>query len=44
MHASESNGTVTVDAIDIEGIVSKKSGKRTHKLRIIKRILEVSER
>lgn len=44
MHASESDGAVMVDAIDIEGIIAKSSGKRTHKLRIIKRILEVSER
>lgn len=39
MHASESNGRVAVDYIDTEGIINKKSGKRTHTLRIIKRIL-----
>ncbi len=39
-HASEVNGCVDVDWIDQEGIVNKKTGKRTHKLRMIKRLLD----
>lgn len=39
IHASESNGEVAVDFIDMEGIVNRHSGERTHRLRIIKRLL-----
>ncbi|MBP6624963.1 MAG: C40 family peptidase [Chitinophagaceae bacterium] len=38
-HASEVNGVVDADWIDQEGIVNKRSGKRTHKLRMIKRLV-----
>jgi gamma-D-glutamyl-L-lysine dipeptidyl-peptidase len=39
IHATEKAGYVVRDFIDQEGIVSKKTGERTHKLRLIKRIL-----
>lgn len=39
VHASESNGEVAVDYIDVEGITNRHSGVRTHRLRIIKRLL-----
>lgn len=38
IHATEKAGRVVIDFIDQEGIVSKRNGKRTHSLRIIKRI------
>jgi len=37
VHATEKAGKVVIDHIDNEGIVSKRNGKRTHRLRIIKR-------
>jgi gamma-D-glutamyl-L-lysine dipeptidyl-peptidase len=37
IHASEVNGCVAIDHFDQEGIINKVSGKRTHKLRLIKR-------
>lgn len=40
IHASEYNGKVMIDNIDNEGIIHKKTGKRTHKLRLVKRIIE----
>ena len=42
LHATESCGCVTTDLIDQGGIISKKLRKRTHKLRIIKRITNTS--
>jgi hypothetical protein len=39
IHATESAGRVVVDAIDHEGIVSSRSGKRTHTLRVVKRLI-----
>lgn len=39
IHATESSGGVVIDTIDNSGIISKKNKKRTHQLRIIKRIL-----
>lgn len=39
-HASEVNGYVDIDWIDQEGIINKKTGKRTHKLRMIKRLID----
>lgn len=39
IHSSESNGGVAVDMLDNEGIVNARTQKRTHQLRIIKRIL-----
>jgi len=39
IHASETNGKVAIDSMDNHGIVNKKTGKRTHSLRIIKRLL-----
>lgn len=39
IHATEKSGYVVRDFIDQEGIISKKTGERTHKLRLIKRIL-----
>jgi gamma-D-glutamyl-L-lysine dipeptidyl-peptidase len=38
LHATESSGCVTIDNIDNLGIIKKDSGKRTHQLRIVKRI------
>jgi hypothetical protein len=38
MHASETAGRVVVDRIDQEGIVSNRNGKRTHRLRIVRRL------
>lgn len=40
IHATESSGCVTIDMIDNGGIISKNLKKRTHSLRIIKRIIE----
>lgn len=40
IHASESNGKVCIDYIDHEGIIQKETLKRTHRLRIIKRLVE----
>lgn len=37
VHASESNGRVTIDSIDNEGIISKDLHKRTHHLRFVRR-------
>lgn len=39
IHATESSGGVVIDSIDNGGIISKKHKKRTHHLRIIKRII-----
>jgi gamma-D-glutamyl-L-lysine dipeptidyl-peptidase len=39
IHAAENAGGVVIDAIDQEGIISARSGRRTHKLRLMKRIL-----
>ncbi len=39
LHATDTSGCVVVDAIDSIGIISKKLRKRTHQLRIIKRII-----
>ena len=41
IHAAESNGKVAIDHIDMEGIINKISGKRTHQLRVIKRLLPI---
>lgn len=38
IHASESNGSVAIDFIDHEGIVNKKTQKRTHALHSIRRL------
>jgi cell wall-associated NlpC family hydrolase len=43
IHASESNGRVTSDLIDHQGIINRVTGKRTHQLRIIKRLYEVAQ-
>lgn len=40
IHATESSGGVVIDSIDNSGIISKKLKKRTHQLRIIKRIIQ----
>jgi cell wall-associated NlpC family hydrolase len=40
IHATESAGGVTIDDIDNAGIVSRLTGKRTHRLRVVKRIVE----
>jgi gamma-D-glutamyl-L-lysine dipeptidyl-peptidase len=37
IHAAENAGGVVIDDIDQEGIISARSGRRTHKLRLIKR-------
>ena len=42
IHAAESNGKVAIDYIDMEGITNKLSGKRTHQLRAIKRLIPLS--
>lgn len=39
VHATEKAGKVVIDAIDQEGIISRQSGKRTHRLRLVKRYL-----
>lgn len=41
LHASESSGRVGIDFIDHGGIISKRLKKRTHKLRIVKRIVSL---
>lgn len=38
IHASESNGCVAIDYLDHEGIVNKKTQKRTHALHSIRRL------
>lgn len=38
VHASEQAGGVVHDYIDSEGIISKQTGKRTHVLRLVKRL------
>lgn len=38
LHASEVNGYVAIDSFDQEGIINKITGKRTHQLRVIKRL------
>lgn len=40
IHASESNGKVAIDLFDQEGIINRSPGKRTHKLKAVKRILK----
>lgn len=42
IHAAESNGKVAIDYIYMEGIINKLSGKRTHQLRAIKRLISLS--
>lgn len=37
IHATESAGSVVMDAIDVEGIISSKYKKRTHRLRFVNR-------
>ncbi len=39
IHATESSGSVVIDKIDPAGIISKRLRKRTHQLRLIKRIV-----
>jgi cell wall-associated NlpC family hydrolase len=39
LHASSSNGGVEIDFIDQEGIINRKTRKRTHCLRVVKRII-----
>ena len=39
IHASESNGRVAIDRIDLGGIISRTLRKRTHNLRVVKRYL-----
>jgi cell wall-associated NlpC family hydrolase len=39
IHATETAGKVVIDSIDNEGILSRKNGRRTHSLRVIKRYL-----
>jgi gamma-D-glutamyl-L-lysine dipeptidyl-peptidase len=39
IHATETAGGVTIDDIDNAGIISRLTGKRTHQLRVIKRLL-----
>lgn len=39
IHATELAGKVVIDTIDQEGIISKASGKRTHVLRLIRRLV-----
>jgi gamma-D-glutamyl-L-lysine dipeptidyl-peptidase len=39
IHSSEYNGGVAIDTIDVHGIVNTTTGKHTHSLRIIKRVL-----
>jgi gamma-D-glutamyl-L-lysine dipeptidyl-peptidase len=41
IHATETAGGVTIDAIDTAGIISRISGKRTHNLRVVKRYLKI---
>lgn len=38
IHASETNGGVAIDFFDQEGIINRKTRKRTHVLRVIKRL------
>ncbi|MBK7763796.1 MAG: C40 family peptidase [Bacteroidetes bacterium] len=40
IHATELAGKVVIDTIDQEGIISKASGKRTHTLRLIRRLYQ----
>ena len=39
LHSSSSNGGVEIDFIDQEGIINRKTRKRTHSLRVVKRII-----
>jgi hypothetical protein len=39
MHASEMNGKVVIDFMDQEGIINKRTTRRTHKLKALKRFL-----
>lgn len=39
IHSSEANGGVEIDFIDQEGIINRKTRKRTHTLRVVKRII-----
>lgn len=41
IHATELAGKVVIDTIDQEGIISRSSGKRTHALRLIRRLVNV---
>lgn len=43
IHASETNGCVLIDDIDQQGIINRNMGKRTHTLRLIKRLREFAE-
>jgi hypothetical protein len=43
IHASESNGKVVIDSIDQEGIINRVNGKRTHKLKAVKRLITLQE-
>jgi gamma-D-glutamyl-L-lysine dipeptidyl-peptidase len=40
IHSSEYNGGVAIDIIDVHGIVNTTTGKHTHTLRIVKRVLK----
>lgn len=39
IHSSESNGGVAIDSFDQEGIINRRSGRRTHSLRVVKNLL-----
>jgi cell wall-associated NlpC family hydrolase len=43
IHASETNGKVAIDSIDMHGIINRMSGKRTHTLRLIKRLITITK-
>lgn len=43
LHATETTGRVVVDKIDQEGIISRTLKKRTHHLRMVKRICELAD-
>ncbi len=43
IHASETNGKVAIDSIDMHGIINRTSGKRTHTLRLIKRLITITK-
>ena len=40
IHATETAGGVTIDDIDNAGIISRLTGKRTHQLRVVKRLID----
>lgn len=40
IHSSEQNGMVAIDKLDAEGIISRKLKKRTHRIRLMKRVLK----